>query len=59
MASAYQMRNIDASLWRHVKARAAADGRPIKWIIMRLLALYAGGQVDINMIPTIPTKGGR
>jgi hypothetical protein len=53
------MRNIDASLWRHVKARAAADGRPIKWIIMRLLALYAGGQVDINMIPTIPTKGGR
>lgn len=37
----YFLRDIDPELWRKVKARAAFDGRPIRFVILELLKVYA------------------
>lgn len=42
MAS-YIIRNIDPSLWADVKARAAAEERPLRAVLLRLLRLYVRG----------------
>lgn len=35
------LRNIDDKLWSAVKKRAAGEGRTIRWVVLRLLQLYA------------------
>jgi hypothetical protein len=37
----YILERIDPTLWAQVKARAAAEGHPVRWIMLRLLELYA------------------
>ncbi len=37
----YILRKIDPDLWASVKARAAAEGRPLRFIILALLKAYA------------------
>jgi len=39
--SSYILRSIDPELWSAVKARAATEGRPLRFVLMTLLALYA------------------
>ncbi len=36
----YTLRNIDADLWRDVKARIASEGRTIRFVILELLKFY-------------------
>ena len=36
----YIMRNIDPELWSLFKARAEADGHPLKWVILHLVRGY-------------------
>jgi hypothetical protein len=38
---AYILRNIDPELWIKVKARAAQEGRGLRWIILTLVEWYA------------------
>ncbi len=40
MAS-FIIRKIDADLWASVKAQSEKEGRPLRWLLIRLLALYA------------------
>lgn len=44
---AYILRNIDPSLWARVKARSAAEGVPLRAIILKLLEFYAQGALSI------------
>ena len=37
----YILRKIDPDLWASVKARAAAEGRPLRFVILALLKAYA------------------
>jgi hypothetical protein len=37
----YILRKIDDALWERVKARATQEGRPLRFVILSLLALYA------------------
>ena len=37
----YLVRNIPDDLWIRVKRRAAKDGRHLRWVILRLLGIYA------------------
>jgi plasmid stability protein len=46
MASNYLLRNLDADVWRRARDRAKADGRSLKYIILRLVAMYANGDVN-------------
>lgn len=39
MAS-YILRDIDADLWARFKARAAKEGRGLKFVVLRLIELY-------------------
>ena len=36
----YMLRDIDAALWQHAKARAQAEGHPLRWVLLQLLKLY-------------------
>ena len=45
--SSYILRNIDPSLWARVKARSAAEGVPLRAIILKLLEFYAQGALSI------------
>jgi hypothetical protein len=38
---AYTLRRIDPELWRRVKARAAFEGRTVRFVILALLRAYA------------------
>ena len=38
---AYILRNIDPTLWAKAKARAAKEGRGLRWVILTLIAWYA------------------
>jgi hypothetical protein len=40
MAS-FIIRKIDPELWERVKAQATKEGRPLRWLLLRLLELYA------------------
>lgn len=42
----YILRQIDDALWRHVKAKAALEGVPVKAVIERLLRAWVGLAVD-------------
>ena len=37
----YIIRAIDPRTWELVKARAAKDGHKLRWVILRLIELYA------------------
>lgn len=37
----YLLRNIPDELWIRVKRRAASEGRPLRFIILKLLEYYA------------------
>jgi len=37
----YRLTKIDAALWRQVKARAAYEGRSIRFVVLELLRVYA------------------
>jgi hypothetical protein len=47
MASNYLLRNLDAEVWRRARDRAKSEGHSIKWIILRLVALYADRGIDL------------
>jgi len=36
----YILRAIPWDLWKQVKAKARAEGRTIRWVILRLLAVW-------------------
>ena len=38
---AYTIRDIDDALWKRVKIQAAKDEKPIRTVILELLAKYA------------------
>ena len=42
----YILRHIDPSLWEPFKARAAEEGRGLKFVLTRLIALYAKVGLD-------------
>jgi ABC-type Fe3+ transport system permease subunit len=37
----YALRRIDPDLWEAVKARAASEGRTIRWVLISALRVYA------------------
>ena len=45
MAS-FIIRKIDEALWTKVKAQAEKEGRPLRWLLLRLLTLYAAKGLD-------------
>lgn len=42
----YLLRNIPDDLWVRVKRRAEREGRPLRFIILKLLELYASKGLD-------------
>jgi plasmid stability protein len=47
--TSYIIRNIPIALWAEVKARAASEGRSIRWLILRFLEAYAEkGSADLG-----------
>lgn len=42
----YLLRNIPDELWIRVKRRASRDGRPLRFIILKLLERYASHGLD-------------
>lgn len=45
MAS-YILREIDPEFWARVKRRVESEGRGLKWVVLRLLELYAKVGLD-------------
>lgn len=41
----YLLRNVPVELWDRVKARASADGRNLRGLILWLLTKYADGEI--------------
>jgi hypothetical protein len=39
--NAYLLRNVPDELWIRVKRQAAKEGRPLRFVVIRLLELYA------------------
>ena len=37
----YTIRNIDPALWKAVKERAEFEGRPLRFVLLHLLRVYA------------------
>lgn len=46
----YILRKVDDSLWTKFRARAEAEGRPLRWIILELIRHYVS-----NGMPVVPT----
>lgn len=44
----YILRTIDPDLWARFKARAEADGIPMRALILMLIDWYASGKIDIG-----------
>ncbi len=40
MAKTFILRKVDDALWAQFKARADQEGRPLRWVVLRLIALY-------------------
>jgi hypothetical protein len=41
------LRKFDDKLWEKVKKRAESEGRSLRFIVLRLLELYATRKVDL------------
>jgi hypothetical protein len=37
----YALRDVDRELWTRVKVRAASEGRPIRFVLIEFLKVYA------------------
>jgi hypothetical protein len=37
----YVLKRIDRELWEAVKARAASEGRPVRYVLIEFLKIYA------------------
>jgi hypothetical protein len=44
--TAYLLERIPPELYREVRARCEQEGRPLRWLLLRLLALYAAKGLD-------------
>ena len=44
----YILRTIDPDLWARFKARAEQDGIPMRALILKLIALYASGKIQVT-----------
>lgn len=42
----YILRDIDPALWKKCKAQAAREGRPLRWVLIRALEIYAKGGLE-------------
>jgi hypothetical protein len=42
----YILRDIDPELWEQFKARAAKEGRPLRFVILELVKAYAERGLD-------------
>jgi hypothetical protein len=47
------LRKIDPGLWERVKAQATKEGRPLRWVLLRLLAVYATRGLDELEQPSV------
>ncbi len=36
----FLLRNVDAKLWKQFRAKAIADGRTLRWVIIDLIRRY-------------------
>ena len=62
--SAYYLRGIPPELWEPVMAKAKAEGRNIRWVILQALrdwldGLYAPAQKDANTMHRAPDSNSR
>jgi hypothetical protein len=39
----YMLRNPDPELWQAFKNRAAAEGHPLRWLILEMIRRYVKG----------------
>lgn len=46
--SSYILRDAPKDLWERVKARAKEDGFPLRTVILKILAMYAAGELVIK-----------
>lgn len=44
----YIIRNTNTELWQAFKARAAQEGRSLRWVLERLISLYVAGRVPVD-----------
>jgi len=47
----YILRKFDDALYAQFKARAKAEGRGLRWVMLELIRLYAEGRVDVGPAP--------
>lgn len=45
MAS-FILRKVDDALWAKFKAQAEKEGRPLRWVVLRLITLYIERGLD-------------
>jgi len=45
--ASFIIRKIDDELWEKVKAQAEKEGRPLRWLLIRLLTVYAAKGLDV------------
>ncbi len=43
--TSFILRDIDAKLWKGVKARAGKEGHSLRWVLLALLRAYVEGSV--------------
>lgn len=59
----YALRGVDRALWNRVKARAAGEGRSIRFVILALLKVYAAHGFTVaetfDTRDDTDSKGGR
>lgn len=44
----YMLRAIPPDIWRRVRARAEADGMPLRALMLSLLDRYGAGEIDVD-----------
>lgn len=57
----YYLRGIPSPAWTAAQARAALEGRTLKWVLIRAVELYAAGAwtPDASPAPPAPTHRPR
>lgn len=49
--TAYLLRDIDPAVWKRFKSRAAAEGIPMRALLLGLIEAYAEGAIALAMRP--------